>query len=168
MINTSLRLPTKSIPKTWPNEKEVVVMGCPIKMILSTKEIIIYNPPTYRKGFSLLKSWLIMIYFFCKDNYFLDTKNSLEALTKEFFCIIVSALYPESGLFWVKYKIIVRITNYILTLLAKLGSILYPSLKEIPSWVSLSKTESSSLSIRILCFRLFICTSVILLLSSFL
>ncbi len=109
-----------------------------------------------------------MIYFFCKDNYFLDTKNSLVKASKEFFCIIVSALYPESGLFLVKYKIIVRITNYILTLLAKLGIILYPSLKEIPSWVSLSKTESSSLSIRILCFRLFICTSVILLLSSFL
>jgi len=50
-----------------------------------------------------------MIYFFCKDNYFLDTKNSLEALTKEFFCIIASALYPESGLFRMKCKIIVAL-----------------------------------------------------------
>jgi hypothetical protein len=41
-----LRLPTKSIPKTCHIEKEVVVIGCAIKMILSTKEIIIYNPPT--------------------------------------------------------------------------------------------------------------------------
>jgi hypothetical protein len=66
MINTSFKVPTKSIPNTCPQEKEVVVMGCPIKMILRIKEITIYKPPIYKNGLSLLSHAFIRINFVCK------------------------------------------------------------------------------------------------------